>query len=237
MAPKDLKALQDALGYGFKDENLLRQALTHKSYLNEAPSPAGDNERLEFLGDAVLDLVISEHLLRNYPETAEGRLSKMRARVVSEAGLSRVARRLELGRYLLLGRGEERSRGRAKSSLLANALEAILAAIYLEGGLEAVTRTVTAIFREDLEALLDEAASADYKTALQELCQRDFEELPAYRVLRESGPDHEKVFEVELSIQGRVWGGGTGRSKKEAEQKAAREVLEKLKEERAGGSH
>jgi ribonuclease-3 len=230
MLVKDLEGLEHRLDYHFKNFALLQQAITHKSYLNEAREQTQkDNERLEFLGDAVLDLIISQDLLSNYPDTQEGELSKMKARIVSETALARVARRLEIGHYLLLGRGEEITQGRTKPSLLANALEAILAAIYLDGGLEAASRVIQKIFKDDIEELLKTEAFTDYKTELQELCQRDYEILPTYTVLSESGPDHQKTFEVQLSIKGSVYGRGIGRSKKEAEQQAARQALEKLK--------
>ncbi len=230
MLPRDLEELEGCLDYHFKNPALLQQAITHKSYLNEAREKSQkDNERFEFLGDAVLDLVISQDLLLNYPDTPEGELSKMKARIVSETALAKVARRLEIGRFLLLGRGEEMTQGRAKPSLLANALEAILAAIYLDGGLESAGQVIQKIFKDDIAALLKTEAFTDYKTELQELCQRDYEILPTYTVLSESGPDHQKTFEVQLSIKGNVYGKGIGHSKKEAEQQAAREALEKLK--------
>lgn len=230
MLPRYLEELEGCLDYHFKNPALLQQAITHKSYLNEAREKSQkDNERFEFLGDAVLDLVISQDLLLNYPDTPEGELSKMKARIVSETALAKVARRLEIGRFLLLGRGEEMTQGRAKPSLLANALEAILAAIYLDGGLESAGQVIQKIFKDDIAALLKTEAFTDYKTELQELCQRDYEILPTYTVLSESGPDHQKTFEVQLSIKGNVYGKGIGHSKKEAEQQAAREALEKLK--------
>jgi ribonuclease-3 len=234
MLAKGLEELERCLEYHFKNPSLLQQAITHKSYLNETREGdqsvlGGDNERLEFLGDAVLDLVISQGLLFNYPGTPEGELSKMKSRIVSEIALAKVARRLDLGRYLLLGRGEEMTQGRAKPSLLANALEAILAAVYLDGGLEVAGRVIQKIFQDDMDELLKTEAFTDYKTELQEICQRDFEILPTYTVLSESGPDHQKTFEIQLCIKGDVYGRGVGRSKKEAEQQAAREALEKLK--------
>ena len=238
MLTKGLEELERCLEYHFTNPALLQQAITHKSYLNETREGiqssaigglGGDNERLEFLGDAVLDLVISQDLLLNHPATPEGDLSKMKSRMVSEMALAKVARRLELGQYLLLGRGEEMTQGRAKPSLLADALEAILAAIYLDGGLEVTGRVIQRIFKDDIDDLLKTEALTDYKTELQEICQRDFEILPTYTVLSESGPDHQKTFEIQLSIKGTIYGRGVGHSKKEAEQQAAREALEKLK--------
>lgn len=221
--------LETALQYVFRDRRRLEEAVTHASSLNERRGAAlrRDNERLEFLGDAVLDLIISEALVERYPEAAEGALSKMRARLVSEAALAQVARRLGLGRFLRLGRGEELSGGREKTSLLADAFEAIVAAVYHDGGYEASRRSVLALLEPELAAE-STLGVIDYKTQLQEYCQQLFGLLPFYRVTRESGPDHRKVFQVELMINGRCYGEGTGKSKKEAEQQAAKTALEQL---------
>jgi ribonuclease-3 len=235
---EQLDWLQGRIGYRFRKTERLTEALTHKSYLNEiknlpegeAGQPvAADNERLEFLGDAVLDLVISEHLLAVHPAHAEGELSKIKSRIVSEPALARAARRLELGRYLLLGRGEEMTQGRDKSSILSDALEAVIAAIYLDGGLEPARLFILNTLEEELTEEAEVSAIRDYKTDLQEWCQREYEVLPVYRVLRETGPDHQKTFEVELTIRGEVYGSGVGRSKKEAEQRAARVALDRIK--------
>jgi ribonuclease-3 len=224
-----IERLLERLNYRFQDPSLLDEALTHKSYLNEAPElSCRDNERLEFLGDAVLDLMISELFLSRFPEAPEGTLSKLRAKTVSEAALGQVARRLDLGAALRLGRGEELTGGRDKPSLLADALEALIAAVYLDGGLAAARHVALPAFAEVIDNL-SRPEAADHKTELQEICQRDFGGLPAYRVLRESGPDHDKQFDVEIAIRGEVYGVGSGRSKKEAEQKAARSALEKLR--------
>ncbi len=226
--PAATERLLDRLNYRFGTPALLDEALTHKSYLNEAPDPScRDNERFEFLGDAVLDLVISELFLSRFPEAPEGTLSKLRAKTVSEAALSQVARKLDLGSALRLGRGEEMTGGRDKPSLLADSLEAVIAAVYLDGGLAAARHVVLPAFADVIDNL-SRPETADHKTELQEICQRDFGGLPAYRVLKESGPDHHKQFDVEISIRGEVYGIGTGRSKKEAEQQAARAALEKL---------
>jgi ribonuclease-3 len=228
-----IERLLERLNYRFQNPSLLEEALTHKSYLNEAPElSCRDNERLEFLGDAVLGLMISELFLSRFPEAPEGTLSKLRAKTVSEAALGQVARRLELGAALRLGRGEELTGGREKPSLLADALEAVIAAVYLDGGLAAARHVALPAFAEVIDNL-SRPEAADHKTELQEICQRDFGGLPAYRVLRESGPDHDKQFDVEIAIRGDVYGVGTGRSKKEAEQKAARSALEKLRAQRA----
>jgi ribonuclease-3 len=217
------------LGYQFHHPHLLQQALTHKSYSNERRTKdRQQNERLEFLGDAVLSLVISEHLAALLPNCSEGALSKMKARLVSETSLAKSARRIDLGRFLRLGKGEELSKGREKNSLLADALEALIAAVYLDGGLDASRDFTLRVLSEELEFVGTHNArigNDDYKTRLQEICQKRYETLPRYEIVRETGPDHEKVFEVELTIQGTVMGIGRGHSKKEAEQMAAREAL------------
>ena len=224
--------LQSLLGYQFKVYTLLEEALTHSSLVNEQKSvPLQHNERLEFLGDAVLSLVMSEYLASTLPQSSEGTLSKLKAQLVSESSLARVARRLGLGEHLKLGRGEDRSKGREKDSLLADALEAVLAAVHLDGGFDA-SRTVTRhIFAEELAHIAahqEQPGAGDYKTQFQEWCQKRHDTLPRYATVRETGPDHMKLFEVELSIQGEVVGVGSGRSKKEAEQQAAKQALQQL---------
>jgi len=220
--------LQQRLAYVFRAPELLRDALTHKSYLNEQPAaPNRDNERLEFLGDAVLDLVVSELFLDRFPNAPEGDLSRLKASVVSESALARVARELDLGTALALGRGEDLSGGRRKPSILANALEAVIAAVYLDGGLPAARALIERSFR----VVLDDGLRRDIdpKTDLQELCQRTFGVLPSYAVLREEGPDHQKTFDVQLTIREEIYGTGSGRSKKEAEQQAARMAIERIR--------
>jgi ribonuclease III len=231
MPADDFKELEDKLLYRFKDPGLLRQALTHKSYANEHRLGAiGHNERLEFLGDTVLDFVTSDIIMRVCPESPEGELSKLRAIVVSETNLSVVARNLSLGSYLLLGRGEEQTGGRSKSSLIANAVEAILAAIYIDGGMVEAYRVVREKFEDEIIDLVAKGQVFDYKTVLQEKSQSRFGMLPKYTVTGESGPDHMKVFEVEIEAGGQILGRGTGKSKKEAEQMAAGEALRAIKE-------
>jgi ribonuclease-3 len=225
-------SLQSSLGHRFKALALLEEALTHSSLVNEQKTALPQhNERLEFLGDAVLSLVMSEYLASTLPQSSEGTLSKLKAQVVSEASLAQVARRLGLGEHLKLGRGEDRSKGREKDSLLADALEAVLAAVHLDGGFEA-SRTVTRhIFAEELThiaAQQEQPGAGDYKTQFQEWCQKRHDILPRYATVRETGPDHQKLFEVELSIQGEVVGMGSGRSKKEAEQQAAKQALRQV---------
>jgi ribonuclease-3 len=220
-----LAKLECVLGYRFTRLDLLNQALTHKSYVHERREPAQHNERLEFLGDAVLGLVISDYCYVKFVDRSEGELSKLRASLVNEHNLARVARRLHLGDYLLMGRGEELTGGRTKPSLLADTLEAVLAAVYLDSSLSEVYRVVQRCFQDELETVLSTGLK-DYKSELQEYTQEKFGCIPSYVVAREYGPDHEKIFEVELAIRGRLQGVGAGKSKKEAEQAAARQVLE-----------
>ncbi len=230
MSHRKLPLLEEILCYKFRNKDLLVEAITHKSFLNELKTKKrNDNERLEFLGDAVLDLVMSEYLIGYHIDLPEGELSKMKARIVSKPTLSSVATRLQIGSYLLLGKGEEHTHGRNKSSLLADSLEAIIAAIYLDGGLEAAKEFLLDKFEEEMKELFKPELSFDYKTELQEISQQNFETLPSYSITGEHGPDHQKVFEVELKIKDRLFGRGSGKSKKEAEQMAAKEALEKLK--------
>ncbi|HSA62945.1 MAG TPA: ribonuclease III [Nitrospiraceae bacterium] len=218
------------LKYQFINPALLNEALTHRSQVNERKSPdRKHNERLEFLGDAVLSLIISDYLATRYPQLSEGALSKLKAKLVSEVSLARAARRLDLGARLQLGRGEELSKGREKTSLLADALEAVIAAVYLDGGLEASRNFTLDVLAEELMQIDSSQAKPggdDYKTRFQEWCQKRYELLPRYVTVRETGPDHQKVFEVEVQVDGRVVGAGQGRSKKEAEQVAAQRALE-----------
>src|SRR5947208_7356647 len=227
MQTDGLDEIQRRLGYRFRRSSLVLEAVTHKSYLNEAKETGElDNERLEFLGDAVLDLVVSQHLLSAFPDAAEGELSKLRARLVNEKTLARVARRIGRGELLRLGRGETKTQGRNKPSLLADALEAVFAGVYLDGGLEAAPASVRAACSEELgscdRSLL---ARGDFKTDLQEVCQREFEMLPHYQTIRETGPDHDKLFEVEILIRGERNGVGVGTSKKADDELAAKHAL------------
>ncbi|MCS6292196.1 MAG: ribonuclease III [Nitrospira sp.] len=220
------------LHYRFKNPGLLAEALTHKSHVNERKGATRThNERLEFLGDAVLSLIISDHLAQLYTQLSEGALSKLKANLVSESSLAQAARRMNLGTMLRLGRGEELSQGREKNSLLADALEAVIAAVYLDGGLEASRIFTLGVMQEELrqaEAHQTTPGEEDYKTRLQEWCQKRFDQLPQYVTVRESGPDHLKHFEVEVRVNERVAGNGQGLSKKEAEQMAARCALEQI---------
>lgn len=219
--------LQQRISYVFVDPRLLERALTHRSYANEHRL-AEHNERLEFLGDSVLNLVISQRLMEDWPRSPEGELSRLRAAAVSEPSLAEVARSIGLGDFLLLGKGEEQTGGRSKDSLLANALEALVASLYLDGGLPQAASFIERSFRDIVERVGGSGGTSDYKTEFQERCQEMLKTLPEYRVVSESGPDHRKEFDVELTVRGEVLGRGAGRSKKEAEQKAARAALERL---------
>ncbi len=225
---ENLRDLEEALGYLFETPDLLDQALTHKSYANERGSGIRDNERLEFLGDAVLDLVVSHLLYDLRPPLTEGKMSKVRAFLVSEPSLAEVARSFGLGRYLLLGKGEEQTGGREKPSILSGAFEALVAAIYLDGGFDLAREFVDAVFRPLLEAEGPGGLDRDFKTRLQEHCQGRYGTAPTYRLVGEWGPDHDKTFEVEIRLGNRVLGRGRGRSKKEAEQRAAQGALDVL---------
>jgi ribonuclease III len=221
----DYSELEAVLGYQFKDRALLEQALRHTSWCNEQ-QPAerlDDNERLEFLGDAVLDLVVGHRLMTRYPQLREGELSVTRAQVVSEAGLSDVAGQLGIGRWLLLGKGEEKSGGRTKPSILADAFEAILAAVYLDGGFEAACEMVQRLLAQRIETV-EFKGFYDFKTRLQEMAQARMKATPTYHVVQELGPDHDKRFVVSVKIGEDEWARAVGKSKKEAEQMAAAEA-------------
>jgi ribonuclease III len=222
----DYSLLEQRLDYHFKSAELLRTALTHKSFVNENPALLReDNERLEFLGDAVLDLAVGHLLMERFPVRSEGDLSKRRASIVNEQGLYEVASRLALGDWLFLGRGEEQTGGRKKASLLADACEAVLAAVYLDGGFDAAFHVITRLFEERLAAI-EKAGGEDFKTQLQEVVQARLRQVPRYTVVGESGPDHEKVFEVAVLVGGQELARASGRSKKEAEQRAAHLALD-----------
>jgi len=222
-----LTDIQERIAHRFTNAGLLELALTHKSYANENRVPA-HNERFEFLGDAVLGFVISEHLMNTCPESTEGDLSRLRAAIVSEPALAAVAREIGLGSFLFLGRGEDQTGGRDKDSLLANCLEALIASIYLDAGIDAVEAFVLRFFGEIIKKSCTARGTQDFKTELQELCQERIKQLPEYRVISETGPDHQKQFAVELFLKGEFYGRGIGKSKKEAEQKAAKEALERF---------
>ncbi len=230
---RPVSELQQQIAFTYRDPRLLERALTHKSYANENRL-SEHNERMEFLGDSVLSLVVSELLMNALPGASEGELSRIRAAVVSEPSLAAVAREIGLGEFLLVGRGEEQTGGRDKDSLLADCLEALVASLYLDGGIERAGAFITRFFSDRIDRVQIAGGTADHKTELQELCQERLKTLPEYRVVSESGPDHRKEFTVELSIRGEVCGRGTGRNKKEAEQRAAKEALEKLRSQESG---
>lgn len=219
--------LSEAIGYRFEDPELLKTALTHSSYVNENKLNYNENnERLEFLGDAVLDAVISEYLYREYPEAEEGSLTKQRAAIVCEQALHLCARKLDLGQYLVLGKGEEHNGGRTRPSMNADAVEAIIGAVFLEGGWEKAKEAALHILKDVIREAAMGHLNRDYKSLVQEKIQAKGESDIRYEVIREEGPDHNKTFTVGLSVGGKVLGHGSGKSKKEAEQQAAREVIE-----------
>jgi ribonuclease III len=224
IAGTQLEQLQKSLGYRFKDSPLLLRCLTHVSF--ERKRTDGHNEVLEFLGDAVLDLAVSDLLIRENPDKSEGDLSRMRAALVNSIVLAEKAAELKLGALLRLGKGEERSEGRHKPSILAGAFEALLGGIYKDGGYEAARNVVERFFLSDV--LGKQLGQRDYKTRLQEISQLLFHAPPSYRVIAESGPDHEKFFVTEISVGGKVLGKGEGRSKKQSEQEAAKLALVEL---------
>jgi len=223
-----LDPLQNSLVYFFNNINLLRQSLTHRSYVNEHPGAEWKhNERLEFLGDAVLNLSLSDMLLKKYPNLPEGRLSKIRAGLVNKKKLASLSLQLGLGSYLLMGKGEERTGGREKPSLLADTFEAVLGAVYLDGGFNTASLLVDRLFQAHFEDH-GNLFTQDYKTLLQEYCQGKLKTIPVYSVFREEGPDHKKVFFVEVTIQDQVVSSGKGKTKKDAQQKAAEKALSQL---------
>lgn len=225
-----MDGLEERLGYKFNNINLLKNALTHSSYANEVRDGFSSNERLEFLGDSVLSIVVSDYIYKHYPNMPEGELTKLRASLVCEKSLCAFSRELELGNYLMLGKGEEKGGGRERDSILADAFEAVLAAIYLDGGMEPARHHVMNFVLRELQHTDDEVFK-DYKTALQEIIQRNPEEAVSYILTGESGPDHDKEFTVEVRLNSNVIGRGTGKNKKRAEQMAAKEALMLMGEE------
>ncbi len=231
MAFTEIAELESLLGHQFRDHRWLHQALMHSSRLPERAEqePVESNEKLEFLGDAVLELVVSEELVREFPDWSEGQLSKSRARLVNATAISLSAQRLGLGKYLLLGRGEEKTGGRTKPALLADAYEALIAAVYLDGGLEAARGFVRrSLVEGEIAVEAERLGHTDHKSALQEFLQSRGMTPGSYHVIAESGPDHQKTFRVEVRIAGQVTAMGCGRTKKEAEQSAAIAALIQL---------
>lgn len=230
MPPSNSKDLEDAIGYSFRDPDWLRQALTHRSHTEEVTAGGGDlaNEQLEFLGDSILGFVVSEALVERFPDYREGRLSKLKAHLVSAAHLHPVAERLEIGRFLLLGRGEEQSGGRTKRALLVNTLEALVAAIYRDGGMAPAREFVQRWIVNSVDWA--QPPAADFKSELQEMLQERRSAPPRYRVVREQGPEHQKLFTIELRINGEPFARAEGNTKKAAEQAAAQIALSRLRE-------
>ena len=223
-----IKDLETAIGYQFKNITLLQNALTHSSYANEQwHNSLKSNERLEFLGDSVLGMVVAEHLYKTFPDRPEGELTRMRADMVCETSLAQIAHKINLGNYLLLGHGEEQSGGRNRPSILADAVESVIAACFLDGGMAAAESFIRTFVLTNTP--VQAMKNTDYKTALQELVQQKKNQQIAYRLVGESGPDHNKEFVVEVDLNGATVGKGIGSSKKRAEQDAARVALEKLK--------
>lgn len=224
-----VEEIQKRIGYVFKNRELLRQTFTHSSYAHETDNAGlSDYERLEFLGDAVLGMIISEYLYATFPEYDEGQLTRIKCAVVSESTLARVAASLDLGSCILLGRGEKQSGGRQKASLLADTFEALTAAVYLDGGLDVVRSFVLEFFKPQVDAVREGVLEVDYKSLFQETAQRAVRKTPVYIVAKEYGPDHDKRFEVIVICGNKEYGRGVGRSKKEAEQNAAKQGLAKL---------
>ena len=226
-----MQELEKKLGYTFRNPALLGEALSHSSYANEhRGAKLSSNERLEFLGDSVLGFVAAEYLFAGHPDLPEGDLTRIRAALVCEQSLYEVASKLELGRYLKLGRGEEAGGGRQRTSILADATEAVFAAVYLDGGIQAASALIHRVLLNAERESAVEERRRDYKTALQELVQRQADQILSYRMVGEHGPDHAKVFSAEVLLNGKSIGSGSGHSKKEAEQSAARSALAYLGE-------
>ncbi len=222
-----IKDLENAIGYRFHDIQLLLNALTHSSYANERwHNSLLSNERLEFLGDSVLGMLVAEYLYRNFPDRPEGELTRMRADMVCEQTLAAAANKIGIGEHLLLGHGEEQGGGRSRNSILADAMESVIAACFLDGGIDAALKVVQQFIL--VEVPITKLHNVDYKTKLQELVQQKKNQVLSYVLVGESGPDHDKHFEVEVSLNGKVVGSGSGSSKKRAEQSAAASAVENL---------
>jgi ribonuclease-3 len=224
---KNIESLEKTLGYTFKDKKLIIEALTHKSYKQPY-----DNERLEFLGDAVLDLIVGEYLFNKFKNSDEGKLSKIRASLVNETGFDKLARFLNLGDYIYLSNAEQNNGGREKSSLLSNAFEAVIGAIYLEAGLSVVQSIAIDLIEKNYKEISLDSLFRDFKTTLQELTQARFGITPEYKVVASRGPDHKKEFEVAVMIEDKEYARGSGKSKKIAQQESAKKAVEMLKKEK-----
>ncbi len=220
-----MNELEEKIEYHFKNQGYLKTALTHSSYANETKAAGGSNERLEFLGDSILGVVVADYLFKNFPDLPEGDLTKKRAALVCEKACCGFSKQLDIGKHLLLSHGEQNSGGRTRSSILADAFESVIAAIYMDGGMEEARKFILRFVLPLLQTAKPKAFK-DYKTALQEIIQQNPEERLEYVLIGESGPDHDKHFTVEVHLNSNVIGKGGGRSKKEAEQQAAREAME-----------
>lgn len=230
---KKLKIFEKFINYGFRNKLLLNQALIHKSYANEKDmEQSSDNERLEFLGDSVLGLIISHMLYNEYPREDEGVLTRYKSQLVSGETLARIAKELGIGDYILLGKGEEASGGRKHVSNLMCALEAIIGAIFLDGGIKASHNFITKVFKFEIQLVKEGKGSKDYKSIFQQIALRKFKTTPFYRILSEIGPDHKKHFIVEAVVAGKRYGIGSGSNKKSAEQASAKEALSALESEK-----
>jgi ribonuclease III len=231
MGTRDPSGIEQILRYEFNDKNLLQEALRHSSYVNElGETQLRDNERLEFLGDAVLNLIVGHILMRCYPDLKEGELSRSRANLVNESQLAKMARSFKLGSYIQLGKGEIQTQGREKNSILADTLEALLAAVYLDGGFEAAYQMIETNFQPLIAHLHTTANNLDYKSQLQEKVQVDHGSMPDYSIIQEDGPDHDKTFWVALKVLD-IETLGSGKNKKAAEQDAARKAIEIMKKQ------
>jgi ribonuclease III len=227
----DIKGFQKIINMDFRDPALLEQALVHSSFINENPSRTlKHNERLEFLGDAVLDYIVAEKLYRDNPDMAEGEMTRLRASLVRRETLARLADGITLGSFLSMGKGEENTGGRTKIPNLAGALEALIAAVFLDQGAEKTRDFIVRLYGEEWDRLTQRGVTMDHKSRLQEYSQSRFQEIPSYRLISETGPDHEKKFVVEVLVNDKVVGQGAGKSKKLAETEAARAALKNLKE-------
>ena len=221
--PFDFKKFEELTGISFKDKRLLKQAFTHSSYAN-VHSIEDDNERLEFLGDSILNLVISDYLYERYPDFDEGKLSRMKSALVNRDTLFSWGKTVELGEFMFLSREEEAAGGREKDSIIANAFEALIAAIYRDQGYLSAKYFIIGMISQQ-----EKIERMDFKSILQEAVQKKYKILPEYGIKQESGPDHEKIFEIEVKVKNRTYGRGVGKSKKDAQQQAAKEALEKMK--------
>ena len=221
-----LSILQKTLQYEFNNLNLLNKALTHKSYANEVSLPLKNNERFEFLGDSVLDLIVSNYMIFKYEDLAEGSLSKIRAAVVNESCLAKLAKDINLGNYIFLGKGENSSGGREKPSILSNAYEALVGAVFCDSGFQEVSKVFLPSLVKEIYKHKDAGSFEDFKSDLQEYTQNRFGCIPSYKVIGEEGPNHYKRYAIKVIVRNKELGEGTGRSKKEAEQIAAKEALE-----------